>query len=157
QDVLAGEVVVAGPPESVPCSLDVGEERLAARPGEHADPAGLDGPLRRVEADGKGRGQQLAVRLWLAGPDAGRGGDGPGLRAAVALGEGERESGVGLRVAVVVDVDPVDRLGMELPGGDDRRRQLDGRPGRRVDIDDQYRLARVLRRSERVEVGEFQA
>ena len=48
-------------------ALDVGEERVAAQPGEQPDPAGLDGLGRAVEADREGRGELLAGRLGLAG------------------------------------------------------------------------------------------
>src|ERR1700694_1519160 len=94
---------------------------------------------------------------WLASPDAGGMVEGPGLRAARELGEGQREGDVGLRVAVVVDVDPVDRAGVEIPAGDDLRGQLDGGSDRRVRIDEQDRLPRVLCRLECEHVGEVQA
>jgi hypothetical protein len=132
---------VPGPPESVPGSLGVGEERFAARPGEQPDPAGPDGLRGRLEADRDGRGEHPAGRPGLAGPGAGGAVGGPGLGAVLRLGEGERERAVGPRVAVVIDVDPVDRGGVELPAGDDRGGQLDRGPDRRVRIDDQHRLA----------------
>ena len=50
-DVVVGEVVVPGPLEAVQGAFDVGEERVAAQPGEQPDPAGLDGLGGAVEAD----------------------------------------------------------------------------------------------------------
>ena len=50
-DVVVGEVVVPGPGEAVQGAFDVGEERVAAQPGEQPDPARLDGLGGAVEAD----------------------------------------------------------------------------------------------------------
>ena len=135
--VVAGEVVVPGPGEAVQGALDVGEERVAAPPGEQPDPAGLDRRGHAVEADRDGLGEHLAGRLGLAGRRAGGVPGGPGLPAALVLGEGEGERDVGVRVAVGVDVDPVDRAGVEL-----RAPGLDGCRGRggRVRVDDQHDL-----------------
>jgi len=48
-NVVVGEVVVPGPDESVQGALDVGEERVAAKPGGQPYRAGLDGPGRAVD------------------------------------------------------------------------------------------------------------
>ena len=49
-------------------AFDVGEERVAAQPGEQPDPAGLDGLGGAVEADRDGLGEYLAAgsgwRAW---------------------------------------------------------------------------------------------
>ena len=42
--------------EAVQGAFDVGEERVAAQPGEQPDPAGLDGLGGAVEADRDGLG-----------------------------------------------------------------------------------------------------
>ena len=70
----------------------------------------------------------------------------PGLGAAVGLGEHERERGVGLRVSVVVDIDAVDRVGVEV-----------GARHERIHVQDQHRLARALRRREHEEVRQVEA
>jgi len=66
-DVVVGDVVVPGPLESVQGALDVGEERVAAQPGEEpesAHPGRLGGA---VEADRDGLREDLADRPGLAG------------------------------------------------------------------------------------------
>jgi len=113
-DVVVGEVVVPGPDESVQGAFDVGEERVAAQRGGQPDRAGLDGPGRAVEADREGVGELFAGWLGLAGLGAGGVPGGPGLRAVLVRGEGEGERDVGFQVAVGVDVDPVDRVGVEF-------------------------------------------
>ena len=95
-------------------AFDVGEERVAAQPGEQPDPAGLDGLGGAVEADRDGFGEYLSAGFALAGLGAGGVPGGPGLLAVLVLGEHERERDVGVVVAVGVDVDPVDRAGIEL-------------------------------------------
>src|SRR6266702_3755954 len=117
-DVVAGEVVVPGPGESVLGALDVGEERVAAQPGGQPDPVYLHGLGHAVEADRDVRGEYLADGPGLAGLGSGGVPGGPGLPAVLVLGEYEGERDVGQVVAVVVDVDPVHRAGVELrPGG----------------------------------------
>src|ERR1700749_2532821 len=76
------------------------------------------------------------------GPGGGGCPGGPGLPAVLVLGEDEGERDVGVVVAVGVDVDPVDRAGVELRAGDrgrDRRRGAG-----RVRVDDQHGRARVV-------------
>ena len=78
----------------------------------------------------------------LAGLRAGGVPDVPGLPAVLVLGEHERERDVGVVVAVGVDVDPVDRAGVELRAGDrgrDRRRGAG-----RVRVHDQHGRAGVV-------------
>ena len=94
-------------------AFDVGEERVAAQPGEQPDPARLDGLGGAVEADRDVLGEYLAGRLGLAGVGAGGVPGGAGLAAVLVVGEGERERDVGVVVAVGVDVDPVERAGVE--------------------------------------------
>src|SRR6266852_6581909 len=69
-------------------------------PANSRIPPGLDGLRGRVEAGQDGRGEHLTGRPGLAGLGTGGSIGGPGLRAALELGEGERERHVGLRVAV---------------------------------------------------------
>ena len=77
-------------------------------------------------------------RAWATGGVPG----GPGLHAVVERGEGEGERDVGLQVAVGVDVDPVDRVGVEFRAG--RGRRYGGRGARRVRVDDQHRLTGLV-------------
>src|SRR5215468_2357276 len=65
--VVAGEVVVPGPGEAVQGPLDVGEERVAAPPGQQPNGAGLDRRGHAVEVDRERLGEHLAGRLGLAG------------------------------------------------------------------------------------------
>src|SRR5262249_2217730 len=62
-DVVAGEVVVPGPGEAVQGALDVGEERVAAPPGQQPDRAGLDRRGHAVEVDRERLGEHFAGRL----------------------------------------------------------------------------------------------
>jgi hypothetical protein len=157
-DVVAGEVVVPGPLESVQGAFHIGEERVAAQAGGQPDrtgPADLDGRRGGIEADRDDRGQELGGGLRLAGLGAGGIAGGPGLPAAAESGEREHEREIGLRVAVGVDVDPVDRVGVEFRAG--RGRGYRGRGARRVRVDDQHRLVRVLCGLEHEQVREVQA
>ena len=61
--------------------------------------------------------KQFAAGLGLPGLAAGRVPRRHGLHAVLELGEGECERDVGSRVAVSVDVDPVDRVGVEFRAG----------------------------------------
>ena len=80
-DVIVGEVVVAGPGESVQGALHIGEERVAAEARTQTDRAaivemakesvvvleGLDGLGHSVEADRDGLEQHVTRGLGLAG------------------------------------------------------------------------------------------
>jgi AraC-like DNA-binding protein len=81
-----------------------------------------DRPLIAVEADRERLCDHLAGRLGSAGLRPRGVPGGAGLAAVLVLGEGERERDVGLRVAVRVDVDPVDRAGVELRAAETRER-----------------------------------
>jgi hypothetical protein len=63
----------------------------------------------------------------------------------VGLGEGEAERHVGQRVAVVVDVEPVDRVGVEPVAF-----------GERVGVHDQHGPVGVIGRREDEQVGQVQ-
>ena len=153
-DVVVSEVVVPGPLETVQGPFDVGEERVAAQPGEQPDPARLDGLRGAVEADRDVLGEYLAGRLGLAGLRAAGVPGGAGLPAVLILGELERERDVGVVVAVGVDVDPVDRAGVELRAGHRGRNRRRG--AGRVRVHDQHGRARIVGRGEREDVGEVQ-
>ncbi len=118
--VLAGERVLPGPLESVQGAFRVGKERIAAHTDEQPARAGLDGLRGGIEADRRGGDEHIAGWLGLAGLAAGGVVGGAGLRAVLKLGEHERERGVGVRVAVIVDVDPVDRVRVEIRAGHER-------------------------------------
>jgi len=72
-DVVVGEVVVPGPLEPVQRTLDVGEERVAAQPGEQPDTAGQNGPGGAVKANTSVRSRRrsspgnlrLSALKWL--------------------------------------------------------------------------------------------
>jgi len=93
--------------------------------------------------------------LGLAGLRAGGVSGDSGLPAVLVLGELERERDVGLVVAVGVDVDPVDRAGVELRAG--HRGRDRGRGAGRVGVQDQHGRARVIGRGEHEDIGEVQA
>jgi len=88
-------------------------ERVAAQPGEQADTTDLHGPGRAVEADRQGVGEQFAggSGCWLAPRGV------PGIPVCTPFTNAEKvnvNAMSGLRVAVSVDVDPVDRVGVEF-------------------------------------------
>src|SRR6185437_10676022 len=108
--------------------------------------AGLDGGGGGVEAHLGGLDEDLAARF--AGLGVGTGGvvGGGGLLAVCDLGEREAERHIGQRVSVAVDVEPVDRVGVEpvtLHEG--------------VGVQDQHGPVRVIGRREDEEFGEVQA
>jgi hypothetical protein len=98
-------------------AFHVGEERVAAQTGAQPDRADPDRSGRAVEADREGVGELFADRPGLLRQVAGGIPDRTGLDAVPELGEGEGEGDVGLVVAVIVDVDPVDGVGVELGAG----------------------------------------
>src|SRR5262249_1909680 len=108
--------------------------------------AGLDGLGGGVEAHGVGREEDVAA--WLTGPGVAAGGavGGGGLPAVAVLGEGEAERHVRQRVAVSVDVEPVDRVGVEPVAF-----------GEGVGVHDQHGPVRVIGCREDEQVGQVQA
>src|SRR4029077_5671858 len=96
---------------------------------------------RAVEADRQGVGEQLAYRPRLSGLAAGGVPGRPGLHTVLVVGEGEGERGVGFVVAVCVDVDPVDRVGVEFRAGRGRGYRRWG--ARRVRVDDHNRFVGI--------------
>ena len=95
-----------------------------------------------------GGGLDEHVTAWFARLGVAAGGvvRGGGLPAVVELGEREAERHVGERVAVVVDVEAVDRVGVE---------PVALREG--VRVHDQHGPVGVIGRGEHEEVGEIQA
>jgi hypothetical protein len=85
---------------------------------------------------------------WFTGLGVAAGGvvGGGGLPTVAGLGEGEAERHIGVRVAVIVDVEPVDRVGVEPVA-----------LGERVGVHDQHGLAGVIGCREDEQVGQVQA
>jgi hypothetical protein len=95
-----------------------------------------------VEADRDALGEYLSAGFGLAGLRAGGVPGVPGLPAVLVIREHERERDVGVVVAVGVDVDPVDRAGIELRAG--HRGGDRGRGAGRVRVHDQHGRAGVV-------------
>jgi hypothetical protein len=85
--------------------------------------------------------------LWFTGLGlaAGGVGGGGGLAAVVGLGEGEAERHIRQRVPVVVDVEPVDRIGVEPVA-----------VGEGVRVHDQHGPVGVIGRREHKQIGQVQ-
>ena len=153
-DVGAGEGIGPGPLEVAFLAVDqpvqdtvgVGEEGVAAFAGEQPAAAGLDGHGRGVEAHLGGLDEDVAA--WLAGLGVTASGvvGGGGLPAVVVRREGEAERRIGQRVPVGVDVEPVDRVGVEPVAF-----------GEGVGVHDQHGPAGVTGRGEYEQVGQVQA
>src|ERR1700678_3253951 len=118
--------------------------------------AGWARPSAGIEADRSRRDEHVAGRLGLPGLAAGGAVGGAGLHAVPEFGEYEREGDIGVCVTIVVDVDPVDPVGVELRFHQERRHGAHARRVR-VHVDDQRRHAAVAWRLECVKVGEIQA
>src|ERR1700761_3285323 len=69
QDVPVGEGVLPGPVESMKGAVRIGEERIAADSGEEPAWAGPHGARGGIEADGRGRDEDLTG--WLRPPPPG--------------------------------------------------------------------------------------
>ena len=136
-------------------AVRIGEERVAAHPGEQPARARLHGLGVGIETDRCGRDEQLTRGLGL--PRLEPGGVVAVRSAAVPeLGEHERERGVGLRVPVAVDVDPVDPVGVEFRFHQERRHRAHAVV---YGLTSMIRIvfAAIIRRREDVQVGEVQA
>src|SRR6266571_6883107 len=154
EDVGASEGVAPGPLE-VSClatdqpvqdALSVGEEGVAALAGEQPARAGLDGRGRGVETHSGGLDEHVTTRFTGLGLAAGRVVGGGGLPAVSEPREGEAERYVRQRVPVGIDVEPVDRIGVEPVAFRER-----------VRVHDQYGPVGVIGSGEYEEVGQVQA
>lgn len=147
EDVGVRHRVLAGPGEVVDDPFEIGEEGIAAQPDRKPVAVRLHHVRRVAERHRDGGEQHVAGGLVATGGLAGRTVHGDGLAAGVGAGEGERVGDVGPVVAVAVDVDPVDRVRVELGG-------LGG--GVRVHVHDEDGPAGRGGRREREQVGEVQ-
>jgi hypothetical protein len=148
--------VLPRPVEPVEGAVGVGEERVAADADEQPNRTGLHGLRRGAEVDRRARDEHVTGRFGLPRLVADGVVSRADLRAVPELGEREGKRDIGVGVAVVVDVDPVDAVGVEFRFHQERRHSADA--GRvRVRIHDQRRAAWVVGGRERREVGEVQA
>jgi hypothetical protein len=94
-------------------TVSVGEEGVAAFADEQPAWAGLDGRGHDVEVHLDGLDEHFTPWFTRLGPAAGGMVGGGGLPAVFGFGEGEAERHICQPVPVVVDVEPVDRVGVE--------------------------------------------
>jgi hypothetical protein len=127
-------------------TVSVGEEGVAAFADEQPAWAGLDGRGHDVEVHLDGLDEHFTPWFTRLGPAAGGMVGGGGLPAVFGLGEHEAERHIRQLVPVVVNVEPVDRIGVEPVAF-----------GEGVRVHDQHGPVGVVGRREHEQVGQVQA